>query len=191
MNLITYNSHHISIDSKRSNERHVSRVDLYTRQMRISARADYALRATIEIASRAPEVVKAEDIAEAQGVPVKFLEAILLDLRRMGIVLSKRGAKGGYYLNRDANEVSLAEVIRAVEGPLMWVSDERPGTIEYSGSAESLRDVWIAVRASLRGVLDHVSVAQVVRGELPPKLTELIESDPSDSLIRTALDSGS
>lgn len=141
--------------------------------MRISARADYAVRATVEIASHAPGLVKGEAVSEAQDIPIKFLEIILAELRRSGIVRSKRGAEGGYQLTKSADEVTLGDVIRAVDGPLAWVRDQRPGAVEYDGTAEPLRDVWIAVRASLRNVLDHVTVADVVAGRLPTAVTDL------------------
>ena len=119
--------------------------------MRVSAKADYALRACVELASAEGGVhVKGERIAQAQEVPLKFLENILGDLRHAGLVRSQRGVEGGYWLARPAAEITLAEVIRAVEGPLANVRGVRPEAIEYPGSAEPLRDVWIAVRASLR-----------------------------------------
>jgi len=139
--------------------------------MRISARADYAIRAVIEIASKDPELVKSEAVSAAQGIPPKFLENILSDLRRAGIVKSKRGAEGGYLLGFDAADISLAHIIRSVDGPLAWVRDERPGAVTYTGSADGLQEVWIAVRASLRAVLDHTSVAHVVNGEMPKQVT--------------------
>ena len=139
--------------------------------MRVSAKADYAVRAVIEIAVRHPDLVKADDIATAQDIPIKFLENILSDLRKAGVVRSKRGAVGGYMLGYDANDISVAHVIRAVEGPIAWVRDERPGTVEYVGSAAGLEDVWIAVRASLRSVLDHVSIGQLVEHKPPKAVT--------------------
>ena len=139
--------------------------------MRISARSDYAVRAVIEIAAAAPALVKADQIAEAQGIPIKFLENILSDLRRAGIVRSKRGAEGGYVLGFDANDLSVAHVMRSVDGPLAWVRDERPGVVHYDGNADGLEQVWIAVRASLRGVIDHVSIGQLVTNQLPKAVT--------------------
>ena len=145
--------------------------------MRISARADYAVRAAIEIAARSPDLVKADEIADAQEIPSKFLENILADLRRAGLVRSRRGADGGYQLSGPASDVSIADVIRAVDGPLAWVRDQRPGAIEYGGSAEQLQEVWIAVRSALRGVLENVSLDQVLNHKLPLQVTSLIE-DP-------------
>lgn len=144
--------------------------------MRISARADYAVRAAIEIAAKAPDLVKADEISEAQDIPAKFLENILADLRRAGHVRSRRGAEGGYQLNVPASELSVADVIRAVDGPLAWVRDQRPGTVEYEGNSKELTDVWIAVRAALRSVLDNVTIEQVLRGKLPPEVTALTSS---------------
>lgn len=139
--------------------------------MRISARSDYAVRAVIEIAAASPNLVKADQIAEAQHIPIKFLENILSDLRRAGVVRSKRGAEGGYVLGYEANDLSVAHVMRAVEGPLAWVRDERPGVVHYEGNSDGLEEVWIAVRASLRSVIDHVSIGQLARHQLPKAVT--------------------
>lgn len=136
--------------------------------MRVSARADYAVRALVEIASRASDKpVKAEQIADAQDIPLKFLENILADLRRAGFVDSRRGVDGGYRLQQPATEVSVADVIRAVEGPLASVRGDRPQAIEYPGAASGLRDVWVALRASMRAVLEHVTIADIASGDLP------------------------
>ena len=142
--------------------------------VRVSAKADYALRAVIELAASADGPVKGERIAQAQEIPLKFLENILGDLRHAGIVRSQRGVEGGYWLARPASEITLAEVIRAVEGPLANVRGVRPESIEYAGSAEPLREVWVAVRASLRSVLEEVTLADVARNELPPAVRELV-----------------
>jgi Rrf2 family protein len=148
------------------------------RTVRVSAKADYALRACIELAAAAVEGhVKGERIAQAQEIPLKFLENILGDLRQGGLVRSQRGAEGGYWLARPADEITLAEVIRAVEGPLANVRGVRPDLVTYQGAAEPLRDVWIAVRASLRSVLETVTLADVAGGELPPAVRELV-ADP-------------
>jgi Rrf2 family protein len=148
------------------------------RTVRVSAKADYALRACIELAAAAGEGhVKGERIAQAQEIPLKFLENILGDLRQGGLVRSQRGAEGGYWLARPADEITLAEVIRAVEGPLANVRGVRPDLVTYQGPAEPLRDVWIAVRASLRSVLETVTLADVAGGELPPAVRELV-ADP-------------
>jgi Rrf2 family protein len=121
--------------------------------------------------------VKGERIAQAQEIPLKFLENILGDLRHSGLVRSQRGVEGGYWLARPATQITLAEVIRAVEGPLANVRGARPESIEYAGSAEPLREVWVAVRASLRSVLEEVTLADVAQGELPSAVRELV-ADP-------------
>jgi Rrf2 family protein len=142
--------------------------------VRISAKADYALRAMAELAAAAGEgPVKGERIANAQGIPLKFLENILVDLRRAGLVASQRGAEGGYWLARDPAEISLAHVIRAVDGPLANVRGAPPEKARYEGASESLRIVWVALRASLRTVLESVTLADLVSGELPEHVEEL------------------
>ena len=145
--------------------------------MRVSAKADYALRAAIELAAAGDGPVKGERIAQAQEIPLKFLENILLELRHAGIVRSQRGVEGGYWLARPAGEVSLAEVIRAVEGPIANVRGIGPQDVEYGGAAGRLREVWIAVRASLRSVLEETTLADLARGELPPAV-EALARDP-------------
>ena len=145
--------------------------------MRVSAKADYAIRAALELAVAEGGPLKGERIAHAQGIPLKFLENILLELRHHGLVQSQRGAEGGYWLARPAEEITLAEIIRAVEGPIANVRGIRPESVEYDGSAARLRDVWIAVRASLRSVLESVTLADVVEGELPDAVRGLID-DP-------------
>lgn len=142
--------------------------------MRVSAKADYAVRACAELAaSPHGEPVRAEDLAASQGLPVSFLERILGDLRRAGVVASVRGRAGGYRLVRPAEEVTLADVFRAVDGPLVTVRDERPPSLAYDGAAAGLLDVWVALRASVRDVLDVVTVADVVRRDLPPGVRAL------------------
>jgi Rrf2 family protein len=145
--------------------------------MRVSAKVDYALRATAELAAASDGPVKGEQIASAQGIPLKFLENILLELRHHGLVHSQRGTEGGYWLARPAEKITLAEVIRAVEGPLANVRGERPEAVSYRGPAKSLQDVWIAVRANLRAVLETVTVADVAAGALPSEI-ESISADP-------------
>jgi Rrf2 family protein len=141
--------------------------------VRVSAKADYAIRAMIELAVAGDGPVKAERIAQAQSIPIKFLENIMADLRQGGLVRSQRGADGGYWLARSAEEISLADVIRAVEGPLANVRGRRSEEVEYEGSAAPLREVWIAVRASLRAVLESVTLADIARGELPDAVGDL------------------
>lgn len=144
--------------------------------MQVSAKTDYALRAAAELARAATEdagPIKGDWISETQGIPKKFMENILHDLKRSGIVRTRRGASGGYWLALPAEEITLAGIIRAVEGPLANVRGDWPEAVEYSGAAEHLREVWIAVRANLRAVLETVTLADLVEGELPPSITEL------------------
>jgi Rrf2 family protein len=141
--------------------------------MRVSAKADYAIRATVELAAAGGGPLKAERIAQAQEIPIKFLENIMADLRQGGLVRSQRGTEGGYWLARPAEEINLAQVIRAVEGPLANVRGRRSEEVEFSGTAEPLQQVWIAVRASLRFVLESVTLADVARGELPDAVAGL------------------
>jgi Rrf2 family protein len=146
--------------------------------MHVTAKADYAVRAVVELAdSSQSSPRKVEDVAQAQGIPVSFLENILTQLRSSGVVRSQRGPEGGYWLAHPANEVSLAQVIRAVEGPLVGVRGQRPEEIEYSGSAEALQQVWIALRANLRKVLDEVTVADVAGGKLPKEIMALTKAE--------------
>lgn len=130
--------------------------------MRVSAKVDYALRASIELASVAPAQVKGERLAAAQAIPHKFLESILVDLRHGGLVASQRGADGGYRLAREPREITVADVIRAVEGPIASVRGVSPDAISYAGSAVPLRDVWIDLRAAMRGVLEQTTLADLV-----------------------------
>jgi len=145
--------------------------------MRLSAKADYALRASVELASLGEGHVKAEALARAQSIPPRFLEQILLELKHAGIVASQRGAEGGYWLTRPPGEISLADVIRAVEGPLANVRGVRPEELAYEGAATALREVFIALRANLRAVLEEVTLADVAAGELPERVRELVRDD--------------
>lgn len=148
------------------------------RSVRVSAKTDYALRAALELAAAPDEKpVKGERIATAQAIPLRFLENILMQLRHAGLVDSRRGAEGGYRLARPPAEVTLADVIRAIDGPLAGVSGVRPESLGFEGVAEPMRDVWIAVRASLRGVLEQVTLADVVNGELPPHVRTLVADE--------------
>src|SRR5919206_2914321 len=135
--------------------------------MRVSAKADYAVRAMVELAAAERGPLKAERIAQAQEIPLKFLENIMTDLRQAGLVRSQRGAEGGYWLARPAAEITVADVIRAVEGPIAHVRGVRPEDVDYAGSARPLRDLWIALRANMRAVLETVTLADLARGELP------------------------
>ncbi len=142
--------------------------------MRVSAKADYAIRATAELAAaEGTGQMRADRIAEAQDIPIKFLESILLELKHAGIVRSQRGADGGYALGRPGTDISLADVIRAVDGPLANVRGDRPENVSYKGAAARLTDVWIAVRANLRAVLESTSVTDLASGKLPEVVEEL------------------
>ena len=142
--------------------------------MRISAKADYAVRAGIELAASDQEgMLKIEQIARAQDIPRKFLEAILNDMRRANLVVSVRGAHGGYRLARPAAAISVADIIRAVDGPLVSVRGERPTDLEYTGAAMSLLPLWIAVRANVRAVLEQVSLADLAAGRLGARVRRL------------------
>lgn len=145
--------------------------------MQVSARVDYALRAMAELAaasqSDAPEALRGVEIAASQAIPKKFMENILFDLRRAGYIKARRGAGGGYQLARSADEITLADIIRAVEGPLANVRGEWPEEVRYSGSAEVLQSVWIAVRANLRAVLEAVTLNDLVMGKLPDAVEKL------------------
>jgi Rrf2 family protein len=146
--------------------------------MHVTAKADYAVRAVIELADSSQAAPrKVDDVAQAQGIPVSFLENILTQLRSSGVVRSQRGPEGGYWLAQPADEVSLAQIIRAVEGPLVGVRGQRPEEIEYSGSAEMLQQVWIALRANLRKVLEEVTVADVATGRLPKGVLALTKAE--------------
>ncbi len=150
--------------------------------MRVSAKVDYAVRALTELAAAGEGPVKGQEIAARQGVSVNFLENILSDLRRAGLVGSQRGSVGGYWLAVPADAITIADVIRTVEGPLADVRGEALEDLDYAGPAETLRDVWVATRASLRGVLEAVTIADVANGELPPVVRRLTRS--SDAWVR-------
>jgi Rrf2 family protein len=146
--------------------------------MHVTAKADYAVRAVVELADSSQSAPrKVEDIAQSQAIPVSFLENILTQLRSSGVVRSQRGPEGGYWLAHPPEEVNLAQVIRAVEGPLVGVRGQRPEEIEYSGSAEALQQVWIAVRANLRAVLEAVTVADVAGSKLPKDVIALTKGE--------------
>ena len=142
--------------------------------MRISAKADYAVRAVLTLAAAEDDrPIKGERISESQGIPLKFLENILIDLRQAGLVASQRGPDGGYRLDGSPEEITVADVIRAVDGPLASVRGGRPEQAAYEGPAEGLQTVWIALRSGIRGVLEHVTLADVVAGRMPKHVEEL------------------
>lgn len=143
--------------------------------MRVSARSDYAIRALLELAVAGPDVpVRGDAIARAQSIPSKYLENLLADLRRARLIASRRGVNGGYRLARPASAITLADVIRAIDGPLAGVRDAAPEDVEYTGPAASLRDVWVALRASMRTVLEATTLADVAAGKLPAGVRKLL-----------------
>ena len=151
--------------------------------MQVNAKVDYALRALAELADAEPGVpVKAEAVAQAQGIPLKFLENILLELRHAGLVISQRGAVGGYRLGREPGEITLADVIRVVDGPLANVRGLSPERLEYHGPATVLTEVWIALRANMRAVLEEVTLDDLRHGRLPDDIHALAE--PPDARNR-------
>jgi Rrf2 family protein len=143
--------------------------------MRLTVKSEYAIRALAELATRSQDgkLVTAEELAEAQGIPRRFLLGIMAELRKDGLVASHRGVDGGYAFDQSPADITLADVIRSVEGPLAQIGDERPGEISYGGAAAVLADVWVAVRASLRAVLEEVTLADVAAGKLPPSVEKL------------------
>lgn len=157
--------------------------------MHLSARSDYAVRALVELAAASGRPVKREHIATAQRIPIKFLNNILQQLRAAGLVRTLRGADGGYLLTVGPERITLADIIRAVDGPLANVRGEAPENVTYAGSAEPLRDVWIAVRASMRKVLEQVTLHDVAHNELPSIVRELA-AEPGAWQPRPALARG-
>jgi Rrf2 family protein len=142
-------------------------------RLQISAKVDYALRALVTLAASEPAGCTADELASAQGLPVRFLRTILDDLRRGRMVTSQRGTDGGYRLARPADEITIGEVLRRLDGPLAEIRGTRPESTVYEGPASHLQEVWVAVRACLRDVLDSVTIDQVARGDLPTKISAL------------------
>ena len=141
--------------------------------MRVTARVDYAVRAARELGLAHPDTLTAEAIADRQGLPLAFTKQILARMRRAGVVAAQRGGEGGYRLGLAPDAISVADIVRAVEGPLADVRGEPPEELDYPGDGEVLRRLWIATRASLRSVLEHVSVADLAKGDLPTTVDEL------------------
>ena len=150
--------------------------------MHIPAKVDYGMRALLELAQSEGSAT-GETLARAQGLPAKFLAAILNDLRRAGLVTSQRGLDGGYRLGRPADQISVADVMRALDGPLAAVRGLRPEMTSYEGAAARLQDVWVATRASLRAVLERITLEDVVKGQLPPDIAEMV-ADPDSWVPR-------
>jgi Rrf2 family protein len=147
--------------------------------VQISAKADYAVRALLVLAAEADGgPISGRAIATSQDMPIKFVENTLVELRNTGLVVSQRGAGGGFRLGRPADQITIADVVRAVDGPLAEVRGERPEHTVYTGPARHLQDVWVAVRARVRSVLDHVTLADVVSGRLPESIRSLLD-DPA------------
>jgi Rrf2 family protein len=146
--------------------------------MRLSARVDYALRAAAELAAAGSGPTTVGELAKGQEMPPKYLENILLQMRRAGLVRGQRGPEGGYVLARPANQITLADVIRAVDGPLANVRGERPEHVGYTGAAQALQQVWIALRASERAILETVTLEHIASGELPKQVLDLT-ADPA------------
>jgi Rrf2 family protein len=145
--------------------------------VRISARVDYAVRAAVELAAVAPGSLTSDRIAAAQGIPARFLQAILGDLQHARLVTSQRGREGGYRLAMPPSEVSIARVMRVEQGFLAEVHGQRPEDVEYPGAAEPLASVWVAAREAYRRVLENVTLADVVANRMPPEVAEMIELD--------------
>lgn len=145
--------------------------------MHISAKIEYAVRALLVLAAAEGGPLSGATLAQAQGLPPKFLDGILAELRRSHIIVSQRGSDGGYRLARDASQIALADVIRAIDGPLAAVRGEHPEVTTYAGPAEHLQDVWIAIRATLRSVLETTTLADVVSGKFPQNVRRLV-ADP-------------
>lgn len=146
------------------------------RAVRVTAKVDYAVRALVELAAADTPTVKGDRLAEAQALPVKFLENILAELRRHGIVASQRGSEGGYRFARPPDGVTVADVIRAVEGPLADVHGTPPEALDPPGAATLVREVWLATRVALRSVLERVTIADIAAGELPAEVAALLET---------------
>jgi Rrf2 family protein len=146
--------------------------------VRVSAKADYAVRAMLElVGASSEEPAKGEAVSEAQAIPARFLENILSELRQQGLVQSRRGADGGYWLARPADQITIAEVIRAVEGPLASVRGEGPDEVRYEGVAVPLQRVWVALRNNIRSVLETVTLADVAADDLPATVAAVL-SEP-------------
>lgn len=154
--------------------------------MRISARVDYAVRAAVELAAAAPESLTSDKIAQAQGIPARFLQAILGDLQHARLVTSQRGREGGYRLALPPSEVSIARVMRVEQGFLAEVHGQRPEDVEYPGAAAPLASVWVAAREAYRRVLENVTLADVVAGTMPPEVAGMIELESAWRSFSTA-----
>ena len=151
--------------------------------MQVTARVDYAVRALLELAAHPDGRMTRSELADAQSIPPRYLEAVLSELRTSGLVVGRRGQSGGYRLGRPAAEISVAEISRAVDGPLALVQGQRPEHVSYSGSSEHLHELWICLRAAVRSVLESVTLADLLSGELPPLVRSMVD-DPDAWLPR-------
>lgn len=159
--------------------------------MRISARADYAVRAALDLAQHFHDGLRsAEAIADRSAIPASFLETILTALRKAGVVESKRGARGGYRLAQDPAAISVADIIRAVDGPLVFVRDERPSDMDGGDTNPSIMQLWVALRASVRKVLDDTTLAHLAAGEFPSHVVDLLNDPASWANARLAPEPG-
>jgi Rrf2 family protein len=143
--------------------------------VQVPARVDYAIRAMLELAAVEPQRLSRDDLAERQQLPTRYLEAILRDLARERLLVSRRGVAGGYELARPAAEITVADVSRAVDGPLALIAQQRPGTLDYEGSSEHLGEFWVGLRAAIRSVMEHVTLVDLLEGELPASVREMLD----------------
>ncbi len=145
------------------------------RGVQVAAKVDYALRALLELAASDAGRVTRDELATAQDIPPRYLEAVLLQLRQAGLVTGQRGSSGGYSLGRPADEISVAEVSRAVDGPLALVQGQRPERVTYAGTSQHLHELWIGLRAAVRSVMETVTIADLLSGQLPPAVRSLVD----------------
>jgi Rrf2 family protein len=145
--------------------------------MQVSAKVDYAVRALLEVAATDSNRLTRDELSEAQDIPPRYLEVVLTDLRRAGLLIGHRGSSGGYSLGRPADKISVADVARVVDGPLALVQGRRPEDVTYHGSSAHLHELWIGLRAAVRSVLDEVTIADLAIGYLPPAVRSLVDDD--------------
>lgn len=143
--------------------------------MHVPAKVDYAIRAMLELAEAYPIRLSREELARRQKLPTRYLEAILRELSNSGLVAGHRGVAGGYELSRPANEITIADVSRAVDGPLALVGHLRPDQVTYAGTAQHLGELWVGLRAAIRSVMEHVTLADLLDGTLPPSIRLMVE----------------
>lgn len=151
--------------------------------MQVTARIDYALRALVELAARPDGLVTRDELSAAQDIPPRYLESILIQLRQSGLVHGQRGASGGYRLSKSPGEITVADVSRAVDGPLALIQGQRPEAVRYEGASQHLGDLWVGLRAAIRSVMETVTLEQLLSGELPEAVRRLVD-DPDAWLPR-------